>query len=111
MSFSLATSRRYRDNNGEQKEDTGTTSWLPELADLEQLVEQGNDASTWKDASRQAGRTRTDRSVHTEVALDVPDLTPAETDKANGNGRRQRSNSFQNEYDQQQADDCAELPF
>ena len=53
----------------------------------------------------------------TEVALDTFQiLTPRGNGQANGNGygaqgQQQQRNSFQNEYDQQQADDCDDLPF
>jgi single-strand DNA-binding protein len=48
----------------------------------------------------------------TEVALDTFQiLTPRGTQNGNGYGQAQQRNSFQNEYDQQQEDDCEDLPF
>ena len=121
VSFSLATSRRYRDNNGEQKEETNwhNVFGFGKLADIfEQLgVSKG---TTLYVEGRLSNRSWTDQNGQkrytTEVALDTFQiLTQRGNGQANGNGygqqAQQQRNSFQNEYDQQQADDCAELPF
>jgi single stranded DNA-binding protein (ssb) len=119
VSFSLATSRRYRDNNGEQKEDTqwhNIVGW-GKIADVvEQLgIRKG---TTLYVEGRLTNRSWTDQNGQkrytTEVALDTFQLlTPRGTQNGGGYGQQaqQQRNSFQNEYDQQQDDDCAELPF
>ena len=132
VSFSLATSRRYRDNNGEQKEETNwhNVVGFGKIADIfEQLgVSKG---TTLYVEGRLTNRSWTDQNGQkryvTEVALDTFQLlTPRGNGQANGNGygqgqqrqasqrqqeAQQQRNSFQNEYDQQQADDCEDLPF
>ena len=120
VSFSLATSRRYRDNNGEQKEDTqwhNIVGWGKVADIIEQLgIRKGTSLYV---EGRLTNRSWTDQASGqkryvTEVALDTFQiLTPRGNGQANGNGygQGQQRNSFQNEYDQQQDDDCAELPF
>lgn len=116
VSFSLATSRRYRDNNGEQKEDTqwhNIVGWGKVAEVFEQLgVRKGTSLYV---EGRLTNRSWTDQNGQkrytTEVALDTFQLlTPRGTQNGNGYGQQQR-NTFQNEYDQQQADDCDGLPF
>ena len=119
VSFSLATSRRYRDNNGEQKEDTQwhiIVGWGKIAEIVEQLgirkgmslyVEGRLTNRSWTDQNGQKRYT-------TEVALDsFQVLTPRQAQNGGGYGQQaqQQRNSFQNEYDQQQADDCEDLPF
>lgn len=120
VSFSLATSRRYRDANGEQKEDTqwhNIVGWGKVAEVFEQLgIRKGTSLYV---EGRLTNRSWTDQASGqkryvTEVALDsFQILTPRGNGQANGNGygQQQQRNSFQNEYDQQQADDCDELPF
>ena len=120
VSFSLATSRRYRDNNGEQKEDTqwhNIVGWGKVAEVFEQLgIHKGTSLYV---EGRLTNRSWTDQASGqkryvTEVALDTFQiLTPRGNGQANGNGygQGQQRNSFQNEYDQQQADDCEDLPF
>ena len=119
VSFSLATSRRYRDNNGEQKEETNwhNVVGFGKIADIfEQLgVSKG---TTLYVEGRLTNRSWTDQNGQkryvTEVALDTFQLlTPRGTQNGGGYGQQaqQQRNSFQNEYDQQQADDCDDLPF
>lgn len=118
VSFSLATSRRYRDNNGEQKEDTqwhNIVGWGKIAEVFEQLgVRKGTSLYV---EGRLTNRSWTDQASGqkryvTEVALDTFQLlTPRNNGtQGNGYGQQQRS-AFQNEYDQQQADDCDGLPF
>ena len=120
VSFSLATSRRYRDNNGEQKEDTqwhNIVGW-GKIADVVEQLQIRKGTSLYVEG-RLANRSWTDQASGqkryvTEVALDTFQiLTPRGNGQANGNGygQGQQRNSFQNEYDQQQADDCDDLPF
>jgi len=122
VSFSLATSRRYRDNNGEQKEDTqwhNIVGW-GKIADvIEQL--QVRKGTTLYVEGRLTNRSWTDQASGqkryvTEVLLDsFQILTPRGNGQANGNGygqqTQQQRHAYQNEYDQQQADDCEDLPF
>ena len=122
VSFSLATSRRYRDNNGEQKEQTdwhNIVGWGKVAEVFEQLgIHKGTSLYV---EGRLTNRSWTDQASGqkryvTEVALDTFQvLTPRGNGQANGNGygqqAQQQRNSYQNEYDQQQADDCEELPF
>ena len=120
VSFSLATSRRYRDNNGEQKEDTqwhNIIGWGKIAEVFEQLgVRKGTSLYV---EGRLTNRSWTDQASGqkryvTEVALDTFQvLTPRVNGQANGNGygQGQQRPAYQNEYDQQQADDCEDLPF
>ena len=121
VSFSIATSRRYRDANGEQKEDTqwhNIVGWGKIAEVFEQLgIRKGTSLYV---EGRLTNRSWTDQSSGqkryvTEVALDSFQLlTPRGNGQANGNGygqAQQQRNSYQNEYDQQQADDCDNLPF
>ena len=118
--FSLATSRRYRDANGEQKEDTqwhNIVGWGKVAEVFEQLgIRKGTSLYV---EGRLTNRSWTDQASGqkryvTEVALDTFQiLTPRGTQNGGGYGQQaqQQRNSFQNEYDQQQADDCDNLPF
>ena len=118
VSFSLATSRRYRDANGEQKEDTqwhNIVGWGKVAEVFEQLgIRKGTSLYV---EGRLTNRSWTDQASGqkryvTEIALDTFQiLTPRNNGtQGNGYGQQQRS-AFQNEYDQQQADDCEDLPF
>ena len=118
VSFSIATSRRYRDNNGEQKEDTqwhNIVGWGKVAEVFEQLgIRKGMSLYV---EGRLTNRSWTDQASGqkryvTEIALDTFQiLTPRNNGtQGNGYGQQQRS-AFQNEYDQQQADDCEDLPF
>ena len=122
VSFSLATSKRYRDNNGEQKEDTqchNIVGWGKVADIIEQLgIHKGTSLYV---EGRLTNRSWTDQASGqkryvTEVALDTFQiLTPRGNVQANGNGYGQQAQqqrpAYQNEYDQQQADDCDGLPF
>ena len=120
VSFSLATSRRYRDANGEQKEDTqwhNIVGWGKVAEVFEQLgIRKGTSLYV---EGRLTNRSWTDQASGqkryvTEVLLDsFQVLTPRQSQNGGGYGQQsqQQRNSFQNEYDQQQADDCEDLPF
>lgn len=120
VSFSLATSRRYRDANGEQKEDTqwhNIVGWGKVAEVFEQLgVRKGTSLYV---EGRLTNRSWTDQASGqkryvTEVALDTFQiLTPRGTQNGNGYGAQgqQQRPTYQNEYEQQQADDCEDLPF
>lgn len=120
VSFSLATSRRYRDKNGEQKEDTqwhNIVGWDKIAEVFEQLgvrkgmclyVEGRLTNRSWTDQA--SGQKR----YVTEVLLDsFQVLTPRQSQNGGGYGQQaqQQRPAYQNEYDQQQADDCEDLPF
>lgn len=120
VSFSLATSRRYRDAKGEQKEDTqwhNIVGWGKVAEVFEQLgVRKGTSLYV---EGRLTNRSWTDQASGqkryvTEVALDTFQLlTPRGTQNGGGYGAQgqQQRPAYQNEYEQQQDDDCAELPF
>ena len=120
VSFSLATSRRYRDANGEQKGDTqwhNIVGWGKVADVVEQLgIRKGTSLYV---EGRLTNRSWTDQASGqkryvTEVTLDTFQiLTPRQAQNGGGYGQQaqQQRNSFQNEYDQQQADDCDDLPF
>lgn len=119
VSFSLATSRRYRDNNGEQKEDTqwhNIVGW-GKIADIVEQLGIRKGTSLYVEG-RLTNRSWTDQAsgqkrYTTEVALDTFQiLTPRNNGtQGNGYGQQQQRPAYQSEYDQQQDDDCAELPF
>ena len=120
VSFSLATSRRYRDNNGEQKEETqwhNIVGW-GKIADVVEQLGICKGTSLYVEG-RLTNRSWTDQTSGqkryvTEVALDTFQLLTPRNNSTQGNGygqQQQQRNSFQNEYDQQQADDCDNLPF
>ena len=116
--FSLATSKRYRDNNGEQKEQTewhNIIGW-GKIADIvEQLgirkgtslyVEGELTTRSWTDQASGQNRYATEINMSTFQLL-----TPRGTQNSGGYGQGQQRQSYQSEYDQQQADDCEDLPF
>lgn len=118
VSFSLATSSRYRDANGEQKEDTqwhNIVGWGKVAEVFEQLgVRKGTSLYV---EGRLTNRSWTDQASGqkryvTEVALDTFQLlTPRQNTQGNGYAQQGNTASYQNEYARQQDDDCAELPF
>ena len=95
VSFSLATSRRYRDNNGEQKEDTqwhNIVGWGKVAEVFEQLgIRKGTSLYV---EGRLTNRSWTDQSSGqkryvTEVALDTFQLlTPRGTQNGGGFGQQ-----------------------
>ena len=117
--FSLATSSRYRDNNGEQKEDTqwhNIVGW-GKIADvIEQLgIRKGTSLYV---EGRLTNRSWTDQSSGqkryvTEVALDTFQLlTPRGTQ--NGGGYGQQAQQQRQAYSQPSApgdDEDIDLPF
>lgn len=122
VSFSLATSRRYRDANGEQKEDTqwhNIVGW-GKIADVVEQLQIRKGTSLYAEG-RLTNRSWTDQASGqkryvTEVLLDSFQLlTPRGTQNGGGYGggygQQQQRPAYQNEYDQQQADDCEDLLF
>lgn len=120
VSFSLATSRRYRDNNGEQKEDTqwhNIVGWGKVAEVFEQLgVRKGTSLYV---EGRLTNRSWTDQNGQkryvTEVAIDTFQLlTPRGNGQANGNGygQGQQRQSYQQPQEAQgYCDDDVDLPF
>lgn len=125
VSFSLATSRRYRDNNGEQKEDT---QWhnivgFGKVADVVEQLGIRKGTSLYVEG-RLTNRSWTDQNGQkrytTEVALDTFQLlTPRGNGQANGNGygggygqQQQQRQAFQQPQEAQgYGDDDIDLPF
>ena len=120
VKFSLATSKRYRDANGEQKELTEwhTVVGFGKLADIfEQLgirkgtslyVEGELTTRSWVDNATQQKR------YATEINMSTFQLLTPRDNGAQGNGwgaQQGNAPAYQNEYAQQQADDCEDLPF
>ena len=117
VSFSIATSRRYRDNNGEQKEDTqwhNIVGWGKVAEVFEQLgIRKGMSLYV---EGRLTNRSWTDQASGqkryvTEVALDTFQiLTPRGTQ--NGYGQGQQRQSYQHpQQEQSYGDDDVDLPF
>lgn len=116
VNFSLATSRRYRDNNGEQKEDTqwhNIVGW-GKIADVVEQLGVRKGTSLYVEG-RLTNRSWTDQASGqkryvTEVALDTFQiLTPRQQQNNNGYGAQQRTT-----YQQPQApgdDEDIDLPF
>lgn len=120
VKFSLATSKRYRDNNGEQKEQTEwhTVVGFGKLAEIvEQLgirkgmslyVEGELTNRSWTDQA--SGQKR----YVTEVALDTFQLLTPRNNGTQGNGwgsQQGASTGYQNDYARQQEEDDVDLPF
>ena len=123
VSFSLATSRRYRDANGEQKEDTqwhNIVGWGKVAEVFEQLgIRKGTSLYV---EGRLTNRSWTDQAngqkrYVTEVALDsFQILTPRGNGQANGNGYGQQAQQQRNTYQQPQeaqgyGEEDIDLPF
>lgn len=95
-SFSLATSRRYRDNNGEQKEEThwhNIVCWGKTVDVIEQLgikkgttlyVEGSLTNRSWTDQNGQA-------RYATEVNMDTFQLLSSRSSDGNNNGGNQKA--------------------
>lgn len=117
VSFSLATSRRYRDNNGEQKEDTqwhNIVGW-GKIADVVEQLGICKGTSLYVEG-RLTNRSWTDQSSGqkryvTEVALDTFQiLTPRGTQNGGGYGQ-QRQAYQQPQQEQGYGDEDVDLPF
>lgn len=117
VKFSLATSKRYRDANGEQKELTEwhTVVGFGKLAEIvEQLgirkgtslyVEGELTNRSWTDQTSGQKRYATEINMSTFQLL-----TPRQNTQGNGYGQQQRQ-AYQNDYAQQQEEDDIDLPF
>ena len=116
VKFSLATSKRYRDNNGEQKEQTewhnvvgfGKTADIFEQLGIRKgtsLYVEGELATrSWTDQASGQKRYSTEINMSTFQLL---------TPRNNGTQYAQQvaSQGYQQEYQQQQAEDDVDLPF
>lgn len=125
VSFSLATSRRYRDNNGEQKEDTqwhNIVGW-GKIADVVEQLGIHKGTSLYVEG-RLTNRSWTDQASGqkryvTEVALDTFQiLTPRGTQNGGGYGggygqqaQQQRQSYQQPQEAQGYGDNDIDLPF
>ena len=119
VSFSLATSRRYRDANGEQKEDTqwhNIVGWGKVAEVFEQLgIHKGTSLYV---EGRLTNRSWTDQASGqkryvTEVALDTFQLlTQRGNGQENGNGYGQQRQAYQQPQQAQgYGDEDIDLPF
>lgn len=118
VSFSIATSRRYRDNNGEQKEDTqwhNIVGW-GKIADvIEQL--QVRKGTTLYVEGRLTNRSWTDQASGqkryvTEVALDTFQiLTPRQAPQGNGYGQPTQQRQAYSQPSAPGDDEDIDLPF
>lgn len=118
VNFSLATSRRYRDNNGEQKEDTqwhNIVGWGKIAEVIEQLgIHKG---TTLYVEGRLTNRSWTDQNGQkrytTEVTLDTFQiLTPRQAQNGNGYGAPQQRTTYQQPQQSAPSDDeDIDLPF
>lgn len=119
VSFSLATSHRYRDNNGEQKEDTqwhNIVGWGKVAEVFEQLgIRKGTSLYV---EGRLTNRSWTDQASGqkryvTEVLLDTFQLlTPRGTQNGGGYGQCQQRQAYQQGAQSAPSDDeDIDLPF
>lgn len=119
VSFSLATSRRYRDANGEQKEQTdwhNIVGW-GKIADVVEQLGIHKGTSLYVEG-RLTNRSWTDQTsgqkrYTTEVALDTFQiLTPRGTQNGGGYGQGQHRQAYQQPQEAQgYGDDDIDLPF
>ena len=122
VSFSLATSRRYRDANGEQKEDTqwhNIVGWGKVADVVEQLgIRKGTSLYV---EGRLTNRSWTDQATGqkqytTEINMDSFQLLTPRQQQSNGNGYGQAFGQQRQAYTQPQesqgyGDDDIDLPF
>lgn len=119
VSFSIATSRRYRDANGEQKEETNwhNVVGFGKIADIFEQLGVSKGTSLYVEG-RLTNRSWTDQNGQkryvTEVALDTFQLlTPRGNGQATGNGYGQGQQRQASQRQQQTDDyeDDVDLPF
>ena len=121
VSFSLATSRRYRDANGEQKEDTqwhNIVGWGKVADVVEQLgIRKGTSLYV---EGRLTNRSWTDQATGqkqytTEINMDSFQLLTPRQQQSNGNGYGQafgqQHQSFQQGAQAPQYEEDVDLPF
>lgn len=122
VKFSLATSKRYRDANGEQKELTEwhTVVGFGKLAEIvEQLgirkgtslyVEGELTNRSWTDQTSGQKRYATEINMSTFQIL-TPRDNGTQGIAYGAQSAQQQRQAYQNDYAQQQQDDCEDLPF
>ena len=124
VTFSLATSRRYRDANGEQKEQTDWHNIVGygKVADVfEQLqirkgttlyIEGAIQNRSWINSQTQQKQYTTEVIIETFQILTPRNNANCTQGNAYGaQSAQQQRPAYQNDYAQQQADDCDDLPF
>lgn len=114
LSFSLATSKRYRDNNGEQKELTywhNCTAWGKVADTIDALNLQGGTALLVRGEITYNSYDKDGKKVtRTEINIsNVQVLTPKA--KAEGNGNASHARSKNPATQPQAAEDDDDLPF
>ena len=116
LAFSLATSKRYRDNNGEQKELTywhNCTAWGKVADTIEALNLQGGTALLVRGEITYNSYDKDGTKVtRTEInASNVQILTPKAKTEGNGNGNATPARSKKPAPQQQNPVDDDDLPF
>ena len=119
VTFSLATSRRYRDNNGEQKEQTDWHNIVGygKVADVFEQLQIRKGTTLYVEGAIQnrswINQATQQKQYTTEVIIEnFQLLTPRNTTQGNAYGAQQQPRqAYQNEYAQQQEDDNMDLPF
>lgn len=120
VTFSLATSRRYRDNNGEQKEQTDWHNIVGygKIADVFEQLQIRKGKTLYVEGSIQnrswINQATQQKQYTTEVIIEnFQILTPLNTTQGNAYGAQQQQprQAYQQEYAQQQEDDGVDLPF
>lgn len=114
LSFSIATSKRYRDNNGEQKELTywhNCTAWGKVADTIDALNLQGGTALLVRGEITYNSYDKDGKKVtRTEINIsNVQVLTPKA--KAEGNGNASHARSKNPATQPQAAEDDDDLPF
>lgn len=119
VSFSIATSRRYRDANGEQKEDTqwhNIVGW-GKIADVVEQLGIHKGTSLYVEG-RLTNRSWTDQASGqkryvTEINMDTFQLLTPRNNGMQGNsyGQQQRPAYTQPTQAQEYVDDCDDLTF
>lgn len=124
VTCSIATSRRYRDNNGETKEKTDWFNLVGygKVADVFEQLQIRKGTTMYIEGAIQnrswINQATQQKQYTTEVIIENFQLL---TPRNNANGTQgnaygaqsaqQPRPAYQNEYDQQQQDDCEDLPF
>lgn len=122
VTFSIATTRRYRDANGEQKEQTDwhTVVGYGKVADVfEQLgirkgttmyIEGAIQNRSWVNQQTQQKQYTTEVIIENFQIL-TPRNNGAQGSAYGAQSAQQPRQAYQNDYAQQQQDDCEDFPF
>ena len=121
VTFSLATSRRYKDNNGETKEKTDWFNLVGygKVADVFEQLQIRKGTTMYIEGAIQnrswINQATQQKQYTTEVIIEnFQILTPRNNTQGNAYGAQQQQQprqAYQNDYAQQQQDDCEDLPF